>query len=112
MDTQRITGAARQVGGKLRRVAGETGREAYDTAAHRAEDAYEEAFDLGSRAVRRARSGALRLADDALENGQALYGRGVGALSRQAGDHPLLLVAAAALTGAAIAWLALNAQRR
>lgn len=112
MDTQRITGTARHVGGKLRRVAEDAGRGAYDTAATRAEEAYEEAFDLGSRALRRARGGAMRLADDALENGQVLYGRGVGALSRQAGDHPLLLVAAAALTGAAIAWLAVNAQRR
>lgn len=112
MDTQRITGAARQMGGRLRRVAGDSGREAYDVAAHHAGDVYDEALELGTRAMRQARGRALDLADDAREVGQALYGRGSAALSRQAGDHPLVLIAAAALTGAAIAWLLSNSSQR
>ncbi|MDF2617585.1 MAG: CsbD family protein [Xanthobacteraceae bacterium] len=112
MDTQRITGAARQMSGRLRRVAGDSGREAYSVASQRAEEAYDEALDLGARAMRQARGRALHLADDALEAGQALYGRGSAALSRQAGDHPLVLIAAAALTGAAIAWLLSSSSQR
>ena len=108
MDTQRITGAARQMGGRLRRVAGDSGYMARQSA----EDAYDEALDLGARAMRQARGHAAHLADDALEVGQALYGRGSAALSRQAGEHPLVLIAAAALTGAAIAWLLSSSSQR
>lgn len=101
MDVQRITGAARLVGGKLRQATGDAGH----GAARRAEDAYDEALDFGSRAMRDMRGRASHLADDALETGQELYARGVSTLARQAHERPLVLVAAAMLTGAALAWM-------
>ena len=108
MDKNRITGAARHVGGRLRSVAGHAGHDA----ATRAEGAYEEALDIGSRAFEQARGRALNLADDTYDAGQELYGRGVKALTRQANDHPLALVLAAGLAGAALAWMLSGPSRR
>lgn len=109
MDTERITGAARHFGGKLRRVADGAGHEA----ALRAEGAYDEALTLGSRALGQARGRAAHLADDAYETGQELYERGVRALSSQTRAHPLAVVVAAGLAGAAVAWfLSSNSRRR
>lgn len=108
MDKNRITGAARHVGGRLRSVAGHAGHDA----ALRAEGAYEEALDIGARALEQARGRAMHLADDTYETGHELYGRGMKALSRQANDHPLALVLAAGLAGAAIAWMLSSPSRR
>ncbi|QIB34728.1 hypothetical protein [Ancylobacter pratisalsi] len=108
MSTNRITGTARQVGGRLRSVAGRAGHDA----ALRAEGAYEEALDAGSHVFGEARERAMAFADDTLESGQALYGRSMQALSRQASVHPLALVVAAGLTGAAIGWLLTSSSRR
>jgi len=108
MDTERITGAARHLGGRLRRTANGAGQEA----ALRAEEAYEEALSLGARALSEARGRAAHLADDAYETGQELYGRGLKALSRQAGTHPLAVIVAAGLAGAAIAWFLSSSTRR
>lgn len=101
MDKHRITGAARHMGGRLREIAGGAGEEA----ARRAEGAYDEALDYGTRALGQARDQARYLADDAFDAGQRLYGRGMTTLSRQAGAHPVAMVVAAGLAGAAIAWL-------
>jgi len=108
MDKNRITGAARHVGGRLRSVAGHAGHDA----AARAEGAYDEALDIGARAFEQARGRALNLADDTYDAGQELYGRGMKALTRQANDHPLALVLAAGLAGAAIAWVLSSPSRR
>ncbi|MDF2999183.1 MAG: CsbD family protein [Xanthobacteraceae bacterium] len=101
MDKHRITGAARHMGGRLREIAGGAG----DEAARRAEGAYDEALGYGARTLSQARDQARYLADDAYETGQRLYGQGMTTLSRQAGAHPLAMVFAAGLAGAAIAWL-------
>jgi len=108
MDKNRITGAARQVGGRLRSVAGHAGHDA----AVRAEGAYEEALDIGSRAFEQARGRALNLADETYDVGQEMYGRGMKVLSRQANEHPLALVLAAGLAGAALAWIFTSPARR
>lgn len=108
MDSNRITGTARQVGGRLRNVAGQ----ATHDAALRAEGAYEEALGMGARAYGDARERALALADETFETGQALYGRSMHALSRQAAVHPLALVFAAGLAGATIGWLLTSSNRR
>ena len=108
MDTHRITGAARHAGGKLRSIAGRYGHDA----ALRAEGAYDEALGLGARAYGEARERALTLADEGYDVGHELYGRSMKALSRQAAGHPLALVVAAGLTGAAIAWLLTSSSRR
>ncbi|MCS0497203.1 hypothetical protein [Ancylobacter mangrovi] len=108
MDTHRITGAARQAGGRLRGIAGRAGHDA----ALRAEEAYEEAMGAGGRAFGDVRERTLALADDALESGHELYGRSMQALSRQAAVHPLALVVAAGLTGAAVAWFLSSGSRR
>ena len=101
MDRNRITGAARQVAGRLRAVAGTAGHEA----ALRAEDAYDDAAGLGGRLFGQAREQAAYLADDAYATGRRLYGRGLTSLQRQAGAHPVALVLAAGIAGAAIAWV-------
>ncbi|MBB3773878.1 hypothetical protein FHS55_004523 [Angulomicrobium tetraedrale] len=108
VQTDRITGVARQLGGRLRRVAGEAGHEA----ASRAEDVYDEARHLGARALGDARGRAVDFADDAYETGHALYGRGLNALSRQAGSHPLAVIVAAGLAGAAVAWFLCSSPNR
>jgi uncharacterized protein YjbJ (UPF0337 family) len=110
MDKHRITGAAREMGGRLKEVAGSAGEEA----ARRAEGAYDEALGYGARALGQARDQARYLADDAYEAGQRLYGQGMTTLSRQAGAHPLAMVVAAGLAGAAIAWMLMgsNSNRR
>jgi uncharacterized protein YjbJ (UPF0337 family) len=111
MDKHRITGAARQMGGRLKEVAGEASEEA----ARRAEGAYDEALGYGARALGQARDQARYLADDAYDVGQRLYGQSMTTLSRQAGAHPLAMVVAAGVAGAAIAWLLMgssNSNRR
>jgi uncharacterized protein YjbJ (UPF0337 family) len=111
MDKQRITGAARQMGGRLKEIAGGAGEDA----ARRAEGMYDEALGYGARALGQARDQSRYLADDAYDAGQRLYGQGMTTLSRQAGAHPLALVVAAGLAGAAIAWMLMgsgNSDRR
>ena len=110
MDKHRITGAAREMSGRLKEVAGSAGEEA----ARRAEGAYDEALGYGARALGQARDQARYLADDAYEAGQRIYGQSMTSLSRQAGAHPLAMVVAAGLAGAAIAWLLMgsNSNRR
>lgn len=108
INSERMTGAARHLGSRLRRVADTTGHEA----ALRAEDVYGEARDLGMRAYGEARGRAADFADDAYETGQALYGRGLDALSRQASSHPLAVIVAAGLAGAAVAWFLSGSNRR
>lgn len=104
MDTERITGAARHFGGRLRQVADEAGLEA----ALRAESAYDEARGL----LAQARGRAAHLADDAYGTGHELYGRGLRALSRQTGAHPLAVIVAAGLAGAAVAWFLSGGRNR
>lgn len=104
MDTERITGAARHLGGRLRKVADGTGHEA----ALRAESAYDEARGL----VGQARGRAVHLADDAYETGHELYDRGLRALSRQTSAHPLAVIVAAGLAGAAVAWFLSGSNNR
>jgi len=108
MDRNRITGAARQTAGRLKEVAGSAGQDA----ALRAEGFYDEAVGLGGRMLNRARDQAADLADDAYEVGQRVYGRGMTTLQRQAGAHPLALVLAAGVAGAAIAWMLTPPSRR
>ncbi len=101
MDRNRITGTARQAAGRLKEFAGYAGQ---DTAL-RAEGLYDEAVGYGSRAVGQARDHAADLADEAYEVGRRLYGRGMHSLQRGVNDHPVALVVAAGVAGAAIAWL-------
>lgn len=101
MNRNRITGAARELTGRLREVAGGAGHEA----ALRAEDAYEDAVGMGRRLAGQARSQARELAGEAYGSGRELYGEGMRQLSRHASAHPLALVLAAGVAGAAIGWL-------
>lgn len=108
MDRNRITGAAHKMSGKLRSVASQ----ASDEAATRAEAAYADALDTGSRVFDSARGRMMDLADETLDNGQRLYGQGMQVLTRQAGAHPLAVIAAAGLVGAALAVAFLSTSRR
>lgn len=108
MNSQQITGAARQIGGRLRNVAGQVTRDA----ALRGEGVYEEAMGRGQRLVGDAREQAVRLADEAYDMGHEYYDRGVRALSQHTRAHPLAVVVAAGLTGAALAWLFSSGRRR
>lgn len=108
MDTHRITGAARQMGGRLRNIAGSTGEDA----ARRAEGAYEDALGYGARAIEEVSGQARHLAEDAYAAGHRAYGRGMTTLSRQAGAHPVALVVAAGLAGAALAWMMMGSSNR
>jgi hypothetical protein len=108
MDRNRITGAAHKMSGKLRSVASQ----ASDEAAARAEAAYGDALDTGARVFDQARGRMMDLADDTLDNGQRLYGQGMQVLTRQAGTHPLAVIAAAGLVGAALAIAFMSSSRR
>ncbi|WGD29119.1 CsbD family protein [Ancylobacter sp. WKF20] len=108
MNSHQITGAARQIGGRLRNVAGQVSHDA----ALRGEGVYEEALGRGQRLAGDAREQAVRLADGAYDMGQEYYDRGVRALAQQTRAHPLAVVLAAGLTGAALAWLFSSSRRR
>lgn len=108
MDRNRITGAARQTAGRLKEVAGSAGHDA----ALRAEGMYDEAVGLGGRVLGQARDQAVYLAEDAYDAGQRLYGQGMTTLQRQAGAHPVALVLAAGIAGAALAWMMTSPRRR
>ncbi|MBS9477630.1 CsbD family protein [Ancylobacter radicis] len=108
MNSDRITGAARQFGGRLRNVAGQ----ATNDVGLRAEGVIEEALGRGQNLVGQARDGARHLADDALDAGHDYYDRSVRALAQQTRAHPLAVVVAAGLTGAALAWLFSSSRRR
>jgi len=101
MNRNRITGAARELTGRLREVAGDAGHEA----ALRAEGAYDEALGLGQRLFGEARAQARDIAGDAYGTGRRVYGAGMKQLTRHAGAHPLALVLAAGVAGAAIGFL-------
>ncbi|MCK0198117.1 CsbD family protein [Ancylobacter sp. 6x-1] len=101
MDRNRITGAARQTVGRLKDAAGYVTNDS----TLRAEGLYDEAVGYGTRVLGQARDHAADLADDAYETGRQLYGQGIRQLQRGAKDHPLALVVAAGIAGAAIAWM-------
>lgn len=107
MNRNRITGTARQVanevGDRLRAVTGDARR-----SASRFEDFYDDAVDVGERAGDHAR----QLAGEALVLGRDAYGRGVRELSHHAARHPLALILAAGVAGAALVWLASSSSRR
>ncbi|MFT0862467.1 hypothetical protein [Ancylobacter sp. G4_0304] len=108
MDRNRITGAARHMGSRLKSVASHAGSDA----ATRAESAYDDALEAGVRVLEQARGRALDLADDTMDTGQRLYGHGMRALTRQAGAHPLAVIVAAGVAGAALALLFAAPRRR
>ncbi|MBS7543751.1 hypothetical protein [Ancylobacter oerskovii] len=108
MSRNRITGAARdmanEVGSRLRSVASGAGR----PSAAELEEFYDDALAMSQRT----RGQAMHLADDALALGRSAYGRGMNELTRQAGSHPVALILAAGIAGAALAWLCSSATRR
>ncbi|MCB4767023.1 hypothetical protein LGR54_00210 [Ancylobacter sp. Lp-2] len=108
MNRNRITGAARdladEVGGRLRSVAGGARRQS----AAQFDELYDDAVAVGQRA----RGQAVHLADDAFELGRSAYGRGMRELTHHAGRHPVALILAAGIAGAALAWLCSSASRR
>ncbi|MDR6952362.1 hypothetical protein J2X65_001717 [Ancylobacter sp. 3268] len=108
MNRNRITGAARdladEVGGRLRSVAGGARRQS----AAQFDDLYDDAVAIGERT----RGHAADLADEALTLGRQAYGRGMQELTHHAGRHPVALILAAGIAGAALAWLCSSASRR
>ncbi|TGD94228.1 CsbD family protein [Methylobacterium nonmethylotrophicum] len=108
MDSDRITGAGRELGGKAQQRIGEwtgdAGTQAQgfaDQATGAARNAYGQAKD----AVRGLADAAPDYADQAREAGRHYYERGNRAVARQVGDQHLAALLVAGAVGYLFGWL-------
>lgn len=112
MDSDRITGTAKELGGKAQQRLGEwtgdTGTQVQglaDQAAGAARDVYGQAKDAARDAVRGLAESAPDYADRAREAGRDVYERGNRAVARQVGDRHLAALLVAGGIGYLFGWL-------
>ena len=115
MDSDRIIGADKELGGKVQQRFGEwtgdTGTQAQglaDQAAGAARNAYGQAKDGVREAVRGLSDAAPDSIDQARETGRDLYRRADRAVARQVGDHHLAALLVAGGIGYVFGWLLHN----
>lgn len=115
MDSDRIIGAGKELGGKVQQRFGEwtgdAGTQAQglaDQAAGAARNVYGQAKDGVRDAVRGLAGTAPDYADQALETGRRTYRRADRAVARQIGDHHLAALLVAGGIGYVFGWLLHN----
>ncbi|AWN48736.1 hypothetical protein DK419_22225 [Methylobacterium terrae] len=112
MDSDRIIGAGKELGGKAQQRLGEwtgdAGTQAQglaDQAAGAARNVYGQAKDAARDAVRGLADSAPDYADQARETGRHYYERGNRAVARQVGDRHLAALLVAGGIGYLFGWL-------
>ncbi|AWB21766.1 CsbD family protein [Methylobacterium currus] len=115
MDSDRITGAGQELGGKVQQRVGEwtgdAGTQAQglaDQAAGAARSVYGQAKDQVRDAVRGLADAAPDSIDQARETGRDYYRRADRAVARQVGDHHLAALLMAGAIGYVFGWLLHN----
>ncbi|MCJ2013656.1 CsbD family protein [Methylobacterium sp. J-076] len=102
VDTDRITGAAKELGGKVQSAVGDLTGSHRDSAEGRLRDAAGQAENLYGQAkdtARHAADEAYHYAEDAYEQGSHSLRRGTREVSRQVAEYPLASLLIAGFVG-------------
>lgn len=112
MDTDRIIGGAKEIGGKAQQAAGDlvgdqetNAKGVANQVAGAAQNVYGQAKDTVRDAVDQAREAAPELVDRASQVGQRYLDQGNRAVAGRVGEQQIVALLVAAAAGYALAWL-------